>query len=301
VADVPSNSEEGAPLVLEVRELMPGFGAEVSGLVPGPQLDEDTCHHLAALMRERELLVFRDLDVDRYFQNYLCEVFRVQGPPDPDIVTSNMLSQETYYVSNHLERAATPFGTLMFHSDASYSTGPYDVLSLWGEEVAPSVEPTYFTSVTQAWATLPAELRAKVDGRLVEQTNQVQNRGVEGDRLLVAVRPERTLTTPVSIVHPRSGRPLLYVSVVATSQILGLDSEESELLLADLFAHIARPEGVWTHEWRNRDLVIWDNLAVQHGRPDVVKGGPVRTLRKATSPAFPDGHLYVQSYGTMTR
>jgi alpha-ketoglutarate-dependent taurine dioxygenase len=38
------------------------------------------------------------------------------------------------------------------------------------------------------------------------------------------------------------------------------------------------------HQWRTGDLVVWDNLAVQHGRPNVTEQGPARTLRKVAAP-----------------
>ena len=38
----------------------------------------------------------------------------------------------------------------------------------------------------------------------------------------------------------------------------------SSALLAELFAHATRPEFVYTHQWRPRDLVMWDNACVVH-------------------------------------
>jgi hypothetical protein len=41
---------------------------------------------------------------------------------------------------------------------------------------------------------------------------------------------------------------------------------------------------VLDHEWRRGDLVVWDNLAVQHARGNVEIEGPERTLRKVIGP-----------------
>jgi alpha-ketoglutarate-dependent taurine dioxygenase len=281
---------------LEVRELTPGFGAEITGLVAAETLDDATCRELQQVFRERELLLIRDPAMDRRFQTYLCELLRAEGQPDPVLVDENASRQTSFYISNRRDGAAAPFGELMFHSDAMWSTEPYGVLSLWAEEVASPVTPTKFTSVTQAWDTLPDELRARLVSLEVEHTNQVQERGDEGERLLLADREERTTTTSIGHPNPRSGRTMLYVCAMMTSKVLGLAADESEALLQSLFEHIAAPERTWEHEWRDGDLVIWDNLAVQHARSDVAADGPVRTLRKAASPVVPAGVVPQQSY-----
>jgi taurine dioxygenase len=74
------------------------------------------------------------------------------------------------------------------------------------------------------------------------------------------------------------------VSQQATIEILGLTAEENEALLAELFSYLYEPRHVLEHEWRTGDLVIWDNVAAQHGRNTVQLQGPVRTLRKVTGP-----------------
>ena len=77
---------------------------------------------------------------------------------------------------------------------------------------------------------------------------------------------------------------MLVVTQGMTKGILEVPSEASEDLLEEIFAHLYRPEGVYEHEWRNGDLIVWDNLAVQHGRPNVLLEGPARTLRKIGLP-----------------
>jgi taurine dioxygenase len=54
--------------------------------------------------------------------------------------------------------------------------------------------------------------------------------------------------------------------------------------LEELFAHLYDEGMLWKHEWRQGDLVMWDNIAMQHARPDVSSEGPVRTLRKVIAP-----------------
>jgi taurine dioxygenase len=94
----------------------------------------------------------------------------------------------------------------------------------------------------------------------------------------------RSTVKPVTWTHPRTQKPLLFVSQQMTAHIEGMAPDESEALLEELFAHLYRPEVVVDHEWRQGDLVVWDNLAVQHARGNVEIEGPERTLRKVIAP-----------------
>jgi alpha-ketoglutarate-dependent taurine dioxygenase len=96
-----------------------------------------------------------------------------------------------------------------------------------------------------------------------------------------------TRTTPVALPHPHTGDTVLYVSQQMTREIAGLSPAESEELLEELFDHLYRAESIYEHDWRTHDLVAWDNIAVQHARPNVTLEGPVRTLRKVFAPIPP--------------
>jgi ectoine hydroxylase-related dioxygenase (phytanoyl-CoA dioxygenase family) len=45
-------------------------------------------------------------------------------------------------------------------------------------------------------------------------------------------------------------------------------------------------QNVFTYNWRKGDLLIWDNLTMQHARPDLKADAPARTLRKTLVPAY---------------
>jgi taurine dioxygenase len=133
---------------------------------------------------------------------------------------------------------------------------------------------------------LPDDLRARVGGKHAVHMTGQRNRGLEpGGELLQPIRENvQSTTKPVPYEHPRTGRELLYVCQMMTDHIVELPADESEELLEELFAHLYSDAAIWKHEWRQGDLVMWDNLALQHARPDVDTDGPVRTLRKVIAP-----------------
>jgi taurine dioxygenase len=273
----------------QVRKLTPAFGAEIEGLDPS-RLDAEDCRSLRQVFDDRNVLLFRDLDLDRTAQFRLAEIVMGKESPSDEEAAAGAAQQDGFWISNKEPGAAAPFGRLMFHSDMMWSDDPFQILSLYGVDVEQPAVPTVFASTIHAWDTLPDSLRTRIDGlQAVHVTGpegfDSRRRGSDDGRLVQPIRDVvLSSTASVGHHHPRTGRTMLYVSQGMTKEITGLSHEESENLLEDLFKHLYSPANLWQHEWRNGDLIIWDNLAVQHARSDVSTDGPARTLRKVATP-----------------
>jgi alpha-ketoglutarate-dependent taurine dioxygenase len=270
---------------LQVRNLRPEFGAEVFGLQLRIPLDKETIQTLRRSFDERSLLVFRNIDMDLKFQAYLSELLIGNDPLAPDAPPP----VENFYVSNEKPSSAAPFGRLMYHSDGQWSKERSDLLSLYGEKVEQPSVPTMFVSSAVGWDTLPEDLRARVKDRFAVHMHdeETYSRRAAGDAdVLVNTYggSDKSNRMPVVYTHPRTGRTLLYVSQQMTHHIDDMPREEGEALLEALFKHLYAPGKELAHHWRERDLVIWDNLALQHARPNVESSGPRRTLRKTIAP-----------------
>lgn len=269
---------------LEMRDITPAFGSEVIGLDPRIPLDEETIDLLRDGFDQRGVLLFRGLDIDYAHQVYLSKMLiRKEDFTDPSGADVAAI-EDNFYISNRREKSAAPFGRLQFHSDTMWSEQPAEVLSLYGVEVEEPVVPTTFVSSTQAWVTLPEELRQKVSGLRVLHTAGQLKRGDLSDVLVSTFHRAPSTVTPIAYAHPRTGETILYMCEQMTQEIVGMPPEEGEQLLDQLFHHMYDPANRWDHFWRKGDLVVWDNLAMQHARPNVVTDGPARTLRKFFSP-----------------
>jgi taurine dioxygenase len=279
-------------VTLRAAKLSSAFGAEVTGLDPTRPPDDETRRTLREAFDTSSLLVFRDLDLDRRTQTYLTELVRGEQDLSDDKIDKDAERQSTFYISNRIEDAAAPFGRLMWHSDGMWSDHPFEVISLYGEQVEPPVPPTRFASTTRGWDTLPAALRERVERASAVQVpgpeSFAHRRGDDEGDLVQPIRDkDYSVTTPVEHHHPRTGRSILWVCQQMTSHIVGVPREESEELLDALFDHLYAPDNVLEHEWSEGDLVIWDNLSCQHARPDVKSDASVRTLRKVGWPLPP--------------
>lgn len=273
---------------MQLRELTPEFGTEITGLDPQAALSDAALQQqLQGLFDTRGVLVFRDLDIEMSEQANLVRMLIRLGPLAEGESITGRESDDAFYVSNKEDGGGAPFGRLLFHSDMMWSEHTFQVLSLYGSMVEQPATPTIFVSCVDAWKTLPDDLRAKVEGLSAVQGHDEAGRANDPNVLVSNFENLPTRTTPVALSHPRTGETLLYVSEQMTQGIEGMGKDESEELLQELFAHLYRPESVYSHDWREHDLVAWDNIAAQHGRPNVTLEGPARTLRKVYAPVPP--------------
>jgi taurine dioxygenase len=198
------------------------------------------------------------------------------------------------FVSNHRPDGSLGSGAATFHIDFGFTEQPYEYLSLYGLEIPTGGTETWFADAIAAASDLPPDLRARVEGldarAAVDVHCEVKEAGVRielgrlDDTYPHAVRP-------VLWPHRDTGVPILAVWQQQTDALLPLPEDDSTELLHDLFAHLYRPEHVMVHQWQAGDLLIWDNHAVQHARPDVGTDAP-RTLRRVCVGVAPDLSIF---------
>ena len=215
---------------------------------------------------------FRDL----FFASKLVLIRGQELSPDHQLRLSSYVGpvvDPPTFISNVEESGYHPEVELLYHSDFAFTPTPLIGISLYCIELATGASPTTFVDGISAAATLPDDLRAAVNGRSVMHLADTETRREDIRRRLVDVGgPDASLATfprhtrPVLWEHPVTGELNLYVLEQQASHIDGLDENESEALLARLFAHLYAPGAIYTHEWQPGDLVIWDNIALQHGR-----------------------------------
>ena len=73
----------------------------------------------------------------------------------------------------------------------------------------------------------------------------------------------------------------LYLASHAT-EIVGMDPDEGQALLAELIAFATEPRFVYAHTWRPGDLVVWDNRCTMHRATPFEDTNHVRDMRRTT-------------------
>jgi len=263
----------------EIRNLPKPFGAEVFGFDIARHWTADGRTRLRRAFDERGILVFRDLDVDFAGQDRICRLLvNDESPTDQSKLVERRVSNQGD------ADALAPNGRLLYHADAMWHPAQHRIVSLYGEKVEPGAGRTMLADSAHAWKSLPEDMRQRLRGKQAwHESGQVYHRG--GDDL---ARPQRTSESscikPVPLVHPDTGQELLFVSQQMTHYFVGMEEDESEALLMQLFDHLYDKNAIYVHDWREHDLLVIDNIRMQHARENVERGGPVRVLRKAIAP-----------------
>jgi taurine dioxygenase len=243
------------------------FGWQVAVDLTAP-LSEAQRAALLRIYRRDGLILFRGQTLSRAQQQAACDLF---GP-------ALRTELDNYVVSNVVEGGFLGKAELLFHNDIPYVPAPFLGGSLHALDVAEGAAATRFASALKGWERLPAALKAKVEG-----LNALHVRGhMLGRRTTLADLDPGDMATvhPVVGRQEGTGRPYLFVNLDMSACITKLTPAESDALLEELFGYLYAPGTVYEHHWRQGDLVIWDNLAVQHARS--ATGNAARTLQRVT-------------------
>jgi taurine dioxygenase len=256
-------------MTLTVRQIGPGFAAEIGGIDLSDRLDDATLAELRQVWMDNKVAVLHDqhlTDADLMaFTERLGPLFvhvrsMFHSPDHPEIM----------FVSN-LKEDGRPLGSLgdgdlHWHTDQSYTAKPCWGTLLYGVEIPEDGGNTYFSDLQAAYEAMPADLRKEAEGR--RTIYSVQAALVSKRSPITPEQRARTpdVSQPLIRTHPYTGRKSLYISPNHYVRIEGMPQDESDDLFARFADWIARDEFVYAHRWRVNDVLFWDNASVAHRR-----------------------------------
>jgi taurine dioxygenase len=250
-----------------ITPLAPAVGAEVFGVDLARPLDDRAFAAIHRAFLDHAVLVFRDQDIG--VTQHLAFTRRF-GEPEVHILDQFNLPgfPHILVLSNAKDETGAPLGLedagRYWHTDVSYTEEPSMASFLFAIDVPPNGGDTLFAGTSAAYAALPADLRAQIDGL----------KGVHGltkmtapkmtDEQFAALKPE---IHPLARTHPETGGKAIYAGAFAMG-IQGLAEDEARKLLDRLADFCARERFVYRHRWRVGDFVVWDNRCVLHQATD---------------------------------
>jgi alpha-ketoglutarate-dependent 2,4-dichlorophenoxyacetate dioxygenase len=280
-----------------IRQIHPVFVGEVSGVDLRKPLSPEDVRAIDDGMDRYGVLVFRGQDITDEQQVAFSRSFgELERPGASSNITKpeeRRLGDELADVSN-LDRDNKLFqrddrrrmfnlGNRLWHSDSSFKAVPAKYSLLSGRSIPSKGGNTEFADMRDAWDALDDETKAEVQDLICEHS-LIYSRGQLGfaDQL---TDEERTNFKPVlqRLVRTNSntGRKALYLSS-HIGGIIGWPVPEARAFIRDLIEHATQRERVYAHEWRQHDLVMWDNRQVMHRVRPFKDTQEVRDMRRTT-------------------
>jgi alpha-ketoglutarate-dependent taurine dioxygenase len=264
-----------------VKPVHPFIGAEIEGLDISKAPSAEALRTIKDALHEHHVLVFRDQDLtkDGFLQFTRLfgepEVFRLRGYGSVPTGANQLQEVPLVQRLTNLSDAGVPLGPCPqmdrmsiaenWHSDSSWRAVPSYVTVLHGVEVPSVGGDTHFTSLSAAYDALPAALQKTIEPLSVIHNWEYQRTLAPGIEPITEDERQSTpaVVHPLVKQHPVTGRKHLFISASAES-IVGLPKTEGRALLDELTRVATRSEAIYTHKWRLRDLVMWDNRATLH-------------------------------------
>jgi alpha-ketoglutarate-dependent 2,4-dichlorophenoxyacetate dioxygenase len=282
-------------MLLNIRSLQPSFVGEVVGVDLRPVHDRESLDEIRAGMDRFAVLVFREQPFTDPEQLAFAQRFdgalhantgaAALGPNrfgNEALADISNVDEDGQLLRSDDRRRMYALGNRLWHTDASFQdpAGRYSMLS--ARVVPPVRADTEFADMRGAYDALDADTKARIEGLRAHhsiaysrQTLGFEFSDKELDKLRGAVHP-------LVRTNPRTGRRALYLASHA-SRIIDWPLPEGRLLLRDLIEHATQPQFVYRHNWRDGDLVIWDNLATMHRARAFDDGKYRRELRRVTT------------------
>jgi len=255
-----------------VTRLTPCFAARIDGVDLTRPLDEPTWAAIRAAFEEHSVLVFHGQPLDDEAQIAFSRRFgplEISGSVNPAAGShfarqSNLDIRTGEVIPPDDRRMIYQQANMLWHSDSSFKPVPSLCSLLSGRIVPPERGATEFASTRAAYPSLPEDLKRRVATAIAVHDFAWSRDQVRPGFFTEQERAEYPpVRHPVVRTNPVNGRPALFLGAHA-SHLEGLPVEEGRALLRTLLDHVTRPEFRYRHEWKEADLVIWDNRCVLH-------------------------------------
>ena len=263
-------------MTLKTRPLKDTFGFEVLD-VDLANLDDTTFSDIYKLWQEEPLLLFRRQSLTEAEQVDYSKRFG-----DLDIlVRDDMLSPnhpEIIYITALKRPDGTPLGGLgtyevYWHHDQIYRKRPASGSVFYAVEMPEGEGQTSYCNTKLGYERMPDNLRNQIEGRRatakygMKAESSTQRDFVKDPETMKKIN-DRTppATHDIILESPATGQKSIYLDPNKTLEIEGMDSDESRELIDAVSQHMLQDDFIYTHTWRNGDVIMWDNARLWHRR-----------------------------------
>jgi alpha-ketoglutarate-dependent 2,4-dichlorophenoxyacetate dioxygenase len=261
---------------MDVVPLGPGFAAELRGVTLADVASDDAAYAaVRAAFEEHSVLVFRGQDVTDEIQLAFSRRF---GPPEVTKVGSqgtgshfvilSTIGPDGKVVPADHRLSLRAKANQLWHTDSSFKRVPALASILSARIIPARGGETEYVSTRLAFARLDAALRNKLQSSFAWHDYAHSRKQIAPD---LASPEERAALPPqcwrMVWTNPVNGRGAIYLASHAYA-VEGMEAAVGKKLIDELMEAATQAGTSYLHQWREGDVVMWDNRATMHrGRP----------------------------------
>jgi alpha-ketoglutarate-dependent 2,4-dichlorophenoxyacetate dioxygenase len=261
---------------MDVIPLGPGFAAELRGVTLNDVASDDAVYAaVRAAFEEHSVLVFRGQDVTDEIQLNFSRRF---GPPEVTKVGSqgtgshfvilSTIGPDGKVVAADHRLSLRAKANQLWHTDSSFKRVPALASILSARVIPARGGETEYVSTRLAFARLDEALRNKLQNSFAWHDYAHSRSQIAPD---LASPEERAALPPqcwrMVWTNPFNGRGAIYLASHAYA-VEGMEAAAGKKLIDELMEMATAPGTSYLHQWREGDVVMWDNRATMHrGRP----------------------------------
>lgn len=258
---------------MQISQLHPLFAGEIVGLDNSGAITPETIQAVEEAMARYAVCVIRNASLEDEDHIRFSRAFGpLEMPPPPESSRRAAVAPELFDVTN-LDSSGNIVPPSLdartqeilegFHTDSPFNTLPTKWSLLLGHVVPPEGANTNFIDTRAVYEALPERTKDRIEGLVAfhDLCGAFERRGVKFGSDEVRKLYPRT-------AHPlvrtsASGRKALYLGWHAVG-IAGLSEADGCELLDQLYEFATQERFIYSHKWRQADLVIWDNRCTMH-------------------------------------
>jgi len=242
-----------------------------------PHLQNALAHHAVVCVRmERPLADDEFQSVARLFGPIKDPVARAKGGTEFRYSEPRQIIDSGFVMTDEIRAKLgdVAFGGLddrrpglfeTFHTDDTYTEVPAAATVLHARALPRSGGgPTFFIDMRAAYEMLDSKTKTRIENLRVVYAYNNEN----------AFPPRRSASGPPDVLaevshplvrtHPKRATRSLFLDLDRATHIEGLPIPEGRALLQQLQDHAEARAPRCQHDWRDHDVLVWDNASVQH-------------------------------------
>jgi taurine dioxygenase len=272
----------------QVKSLHPSLGCEISGITLAEAVEPKLFDKVYEAFLDYELILFRDEDLPPATQVAFARAFgevqihvmnQYHGYEGfPEIYMLSNLGEDGKPSGKHPDR-----GTLFWHTDGSWRERTGQATMMYSEIVPLAGGETAFADMYAAYDNLSSEMKQRIEGRRAIHNLDFSRTRRHGEDPMTAEQKAKVppIAHPIVRTHPQTGRKAIFLGDHA-QEIEGMDYDEGRALIEELNRLITPHGQVYTHTWRPRECIVWDNRCTLHRATGFDEVRHVRVMRRCT-------------------